>query len=91
MSKEFIITYAEIGKIKETIIDSSSLVINCTNNSKYSIKIKQTLHNGWIVEVTFDKDTLVSGYFTITVLSNLIEDEAGNRNDSITSNLIKIN
>jgi hypothetical protein len=91
LSKEFVVTYKDNNKIKETILDSSSLVINCTNDSTYNIKIKQELNNGWIVEVTFDKESLTSGYFTLMVLSNLIEDEAGNRNDSITSNLIKIN
>jgi len=91
LSKEFIITYSDNSKIKETILDSSSIVINCTNDSRYEINVKQKLNNGWIVEVVFDEKTLVSGYFTLTVLSNLIEDEALNRNDAITSNLIKIN
>lgn len=89
-SKEFTITYSDGGKIKETILDSSYLVVDVNIDVEYEIKIKETLIDGWIVEVSFSEYNIQSGEFTLTILSNLIEDEAGNRNDSFTTGIIKI-
>ena len=90
LTKEFVITYSDNDIVKEVILDNSSIVVDCTTDSKYTINIVRKLDNGWIVEVTFEKETLKSGYFSLTILSNLVEDQALNRNDAVTTNLIKI-
>lgn len=89
--KEFIITCKDNNEIYETILDESSIIISSTTKVNYKLNIIETDVNNWLVQVIFEKESLASGYFSLTILSNLIEDIAGNKNDSSTSNLIKIN
>lgn len=89
--KEFIITCKDNNAIYETILDESSIVISSTTKINYKLNIIETDTNTWLVQVIFEKENIASGYFSLTVLSNLIEDVSGNKNDSTTSNLIKIN
>lgn len=88
--KEFIITYSDDGTIKEMVLDKSYLVVDVNIDVNYEIKIKEILENGWVIEISFSEYNIQSGEFTLTVLSNLIEDEAGNRSDSFTTQIIKI-